>query len=212
MRRNEVEFHAWDEPHRVLAQLISRMGSVEANHAAVTLLRGLGSLAAVLGASWWTVRQHAGWRVASILRTVRCDQRRALLTRDQNRPALKCRADVQRFLSEFIDGDGGDGLIAVFVDSGLRVIRVVDAHESRFGYDMADVSGLMFKGADLGAAGFFLVHHSGKAEHGSHPAPILILANSHLGKNEDLPLIAQVVIAKDQITFIGGIQDGRHGG
>ena len=211
MSRNEVEFHTWDEPHRVLAQLLSRLGSEQANHAAVTLLRGLGSLAAVLGASWWTVRQHAGWRVASTLRVVRPDRRRALLTRDQNRPALRCRADVQRFLSEFIDVDAGDGLTAVFVDSELRVIRVVDAHESRFGYDMADVSGLMFKGADLGAAGFFLVHHSGKVKQGSHPPPILVLANPHLGRSEDLPLIAQVVIAKDQITFIGGIQDGRRG-
>ena len=202
-------FHAWDEPQDVLAHLLGGQRKGDPRSSAAALLRQLGSFSAVLGAPWWTIRQHAGWRAAFALKRLTNNRRDALLARDQNRPCLSRREDVELFLREFTDRCDQEGLSAIFVDSGLRVVRVVDAHTSRFGYDMADVSSLMLQGSQLGASGFFLVHHCGEHANTSNRPPMLILDDPHLGASEDLPLIAQVVIAKNQVTFIGGIERGR---
>jgi hypothetical protein len=67
----------------------------------------------------------------------------------------------------------------------------------------------MFKGVELGAAGFFLVHHSADDRTNSQLRTTLVSNQYHLGATEDLPLIAQVVVTRNQVSFIGGIRSSK---
>lgn len=195
-------FHLWDEPQVLLAALLEDCGCRTHQAAAISLLRECGSISKVLMAPWRTLRRHAGWRAAAKLRRLPAHRLEAVRQRADARPLLDDRRKLQQFVKE-LSPLKPRGLVAMYVDSELRLVKMIDADAYAFDTRKIDIAGPMWRGASIGAAGFFLIRFLKEGDR--HCPEFRTVTNNGPRPDGSLPLIAQLLVEEGEIHFVGGL-------
>ena len=195
-------FGAWEEPQSVLADLLAALGSPNAATSAAALLTEFGCLEEVLGAGRWSLRRQLGWRVATAVAKLPDAERGRLLEWDRRRPLLRGRPEVERFVREFLEAVPAPALLAIYTDSRLRLVRVMDVGDA-CSHGSVDAAAIMRRGAAIGAAGFFLVHCR-RGPHEAEASAAGVLFDPMEAPDGDVPLLGQLIVGSDEVQFVGG--------
>lgn len=95
--------------------------------------------------------------------------------------------------------------VAMFVDADLRLIQLFDAGAEFIEIGRLDVAPLLRRGASLGAAGFFLVHHVRVGETEQLGPSGRFEPVRSWTDGAELPLICQIAVEPGSIAFFDGV-------
>lgn len=149
----------WPSPQFILGDFLSEFGATYPNHVARTLLDHFGSISAVLSASWWQLRRIVDHRTAGAIRASRKLMRTALIEDVSKGPVLYDRTAVFDLLKLELGSRCGERLIAVYVDSGLHLLRFERIVDGTPTGSPASVRKIIQIGLEVGAAGLLVVHN-----------------------------------------------------
>jgi DNA repair protein RadC len=190
--------------HDVLADYLTTIGVVNANDIARALLGEFGSLSDLLGASWWRLKGAVGGRLAGVIRATRAIMHVALSEPLSERPILPGSAHLAEFLRNQLGFLPRERLLAIYVDSQLRLIRIQKIADGSVIGVNGSLTQIIQWGLNVGAAGLLLVHN--------HPSGIPEPSNAdiaftdrlrEIAKHLDMFLLDHLIITRDRVGSLG---------
>ncbi len=113
----------------MLAEFLERLGVADPSTAAVGLLRNFGSISGLLSASWWRLCGSVGSRLAGIISASRDTINAALAEDVAGRPILASRLEVLQLLQKQLGKLHVERLIAVYIDTTVRLVSIEQISE-----------------------------------------------------------------------------------
>jgi DNA repair protein RadC len=193
---------AWDgdadypSSQQVLAHFLDEIGVTQPMRMAGHLVRDFGSVGAVMSASWWRLRGSVGIKVANAISASRDLMKRALTEVVAAGPVISNRREVMMLLQAHVGSLRRERLIALYLDSKLRLLRIERISEGTRDSTSFDISRIIHSGLDVGACGLLLVHNhpSGDAE-SSQSDKSAISRLSRVAADLDMHLIDALIVA-----------------
>lgn len=131
------------------------------------LLRDFGSISGVLATSWWGLRKSVGDRLASLICSSRELTRASLVEEVAEGPVLTSRREVFRLLQSELGGLKRERVVALYLDTKLRLLRLAHVGDGSVRDAPLDVPKIIHMGLDVGAAALLVVHNHPSGD----PAP-----------------------------------------
>jgi DNA repair protein RadC len=195
----------WQVPCKVLADYLRAMDVRQPGKAARDLLDEFGSLSGLLAASRWRLRWLAGRRLANIIDASRTLMKARLLEEVEEGPIVPRSRALVDMLQIEVGFLAHERLLALYVDSGRRLIQIRHIAEGRWDQVPIDARKIIQYGLEVGASGFILVHN--------HPSGIPRPSTDDLASTSslrrlaaelDLHLLDHLIIARGRF---GSIED-----
>ena len=149
----------WPSPQFVLGDYLEQLGVAQPRRVAGALLRDFGSISSILSASWWQLRRSVGTRLANAIRASRNLMRSALVESVTKGPVISNRREVVELLRLHLGSLRRERLIAVYLDSGLHLLRIERIADGSVRNVPFDIPRMIHVGLDVGAACFLVVHN-----------------------------------------------------
>jgi DNA repair protein RadC len=121
------------------------------------------------------------------------------------RPLILGRRDLHQYLRFRLGHAPRESLLAFYLDAGLRLIRIDRIAHGSIADAKLDVTKIIVRGADLGAAAFLLVHNHPSGDPNPSRADILATARvRYISKELDMPLLDHLIVAGGKVRSVGG--------
>lgn len=193
-------FHLWDEPHEVLARILGAARCLDSTEDAARLLSIFGCIERVLQASWLELVRAAGWQLAWSIKRVPATRRSLICHRMGARPRFQSVRCLERFIADYTVGRPlQQEVIAVYVDSGSRLMRLSSGRLTAFAGDRIDIASLISAGQQMGAAGFFVLRQEAKC---ASAGSFLSLVSKTYVTTEHVPLMQQFALPPGHVGFV----------
>lgn len=201
--RSERRSIEWRSPHTVLTEYLTAIGVTRPYEVAHTLLGEFGSVSELLAGSWWRLHRAVGARLAAAIRASRALMLTALSEPLAARPIVPRSADLLDFLRTQLGSLPTERLIAIYVDSQLRLLRIQRIADGTVGTVDFDISRIIRLGLGVGASGILLVHNHPSGIPKPSRADLSITARLRaIAEQLDMRLIDHLIIARDQVGSI----------
>jgi DNA repair protein RadC len=199
----QAEAVEWNSSAKALAEFFDALGVADPATTARSLLREFPTLSDLLSASWWRLRRVVGKRLA---RTVMASHElmKAMLEEQVIEGPVVPRSDA---LIDFLQAEVGflkhERLLALYVDSKCRLMRIERIAEGSFTGAVPNQRAIIGCALAIGAAGFILVHN--------HPSgiPVPSIADlsltqrlKHVAAEFDLNLLDHLIVARGRLGTI----------
>jgi DNA repair protein RadC len=196
----------WRAPCKVLADYLRAMDVRQPGKAARDLIDEFGSLSGLLAASTWRLRWVAGRRLANIIDASRSLMKATLLEEVEEGPIVprsRALVDMLQFEVGFL---AHERLLALYVDSGLRLIQIRHIADGGWNHQMPmDARKIIQYALEVGASGFILVHnHPSGIPRPSTDDLACTSGLRRLAAELDLHLLDHLIIARGRF---GSIED-----
>jgi DNA repair protein RadC len=193
----------WPSPHQILARFLEQIGVTQPLRVAAALIRDFGSAGAVMSASWWRLRASVGTRVANAISASSELMRIALTECVASGPVLSNRREVVRLLSAELGSLRRERIVALYVDSKLRLLRIKRISEGTVSDAPLNLTSIIHCGMDVGACGLLVVHNHPSGD----PTPstsdrAMIVRLARVAADLDMYLIDALVIAGGECVSI----------
>jgi DNA repair protein RadC len=149
----------YPSPQQKLAHFLDEIGVSQPMRTAGALIRDFGSVGAIMSASWWRLRAGVGIRVANAISASRDLMRFALTEAVASGPVISSKQEVVLLLQAELGSLRRERVIAIYVDSKLRLLRIERISDGTATHAPLDISRIIHCGLDVGASGFLLVHN-----------------------------------------------------
>lgn len=160
------------------------------------LVRDFGSLGGVMSASWWRLRGSVGMKVANAISASRDLMRRALTEGVAAGPVISNRREVVLLLQAHLGSLRRERLIALYLDSKLRLLRIERISEGTRDSIPFDISKIIQSGLEVGACGMLLVHNHPSGDAASSPSDRDAIGRlSRVAAELDMHLIDALIVA-----------------
>lgn len=193
---------AWDghadypSSQQVLGHFLEEIGVTQPMRMAGQLFRDFGSIGAVMSASWWRLRGTVGIRVANAISASRDLMRRALTEVVAAGPVISSRREVMMLLQAELGSLRRERLIALYVDSKLRLLRIERVSEGTRDSAPFDLGRIIQSGLEVGASGMLLVHNHPSGDPASSQSDRRAISRlSSVAADLDMHLIDALVVA-----------------
>lgn len=200
--RPAPEFHLWNEPHEDLAELLRAAHVRTPGQVAARLLLSFGCLDDVLNARLRHLVRAGGWASAWALKRLPRSVRNRLIAAQSARPLLGDLGGLRRFLHEYADCLH-DEVLAIYVDSRLRLVQVKNAPSAMVAGETIDIAALIAAGHRIGAAGFYVVRTPGDRTWIETLRP---LPGRTLVRATEVPLMQQLLLPSGHFGFVEQLQ------
>lgn len=190
---------------RELPNFLTMIGVSEPALVARALIDEFRSVSGMLSASTMRIRALVGGRTAAAIQSARDLMKAAMLERVMEAPAVPRSAALIDFLTAEIGFLEQECLLSLYVNSGLRLMRIETIAEGDSGQVLLHARKIIACGLVIGAAGYILVHNhpSGIPE----PSNADIAATAHvrrLSAELGLQLVDHLIVARGRV---GSIED-----
>jgi DNA repair protein RadC len=182
---------------------LEEIGVTQPLRIAGALIRDFGSAGAVMSASWWRLRASVGIRIANAITASRQLMRIALTEAVARGPVVSGRRDVVRLLSAQLGLLRQERVIALYVDSKLRLLRIEHISDGTISDAPLNLTRIIHCGLDVGACGLMVVHNHPSGD--ATPSACDRAAMVRLGRiaaDLDMYLIDALVIAGGECVSI----------
>ena len=193
---------AWDghadypSSQQVLGHFLEEIGVAQPMRMAGHLLRDFGSIGAVMSASWWRLRGTVGIHVANAISASRDLMKRALTEVVAPGPVISSRREVIMLFQAHLGWLRHERLIAVYLDSKRRLLRIERVSEGTRDSVPFDLNRIIQSGLEVGASGMLLVHnHPSGDPASSQPDKRAISRLSSVAADLDMHLIDALIVA-----------------
>ena len=189
--------------NHALTNYLRVVGIAEHDLTASLLLDEFKSLPDILAASWWRLSSVGGERVADCLHAGRQLAQAALLQTVERGPLVPRSRELIDFLQFEIGFMHHERLLAIYVDTRRRLIRIEHIADGGIGEIAIDNRAIIARGLSLGASGFILVHnHPSGMPKPSQPDLAITAKLRALGAALDLHLLDHLIIARGRTASI----------
>jgi DNA repair protein RadC len=191
-------------PRDVLIDYLQSIGVENPKKVERALLQEFGSISSLLGASWRRLCRAVGQHAAAPIHASRRSMQSALEKPIMARPLISSRNDLHQYLRFRLGRAPRESLLAFFLDSGLRLIRIDKISSGSITETKLELTKIVVRGATLGASAFLLVHNHPSGD----PRPSLddIKATArirYISKELDMPLIDHLIVAGGEFRSVG---------
>jgi len=199
----QAEVVEWNLSTQALAEFFAALGVADPATTARSLLREFPTLSDFLTASWWRLRRVVGRRLARTVMASHGLMKAMMEEKVIERPVVP-RSDA---LIDFLQAEVGflkhERLLALYVDSKCRLMRIERIAEGSFTGGLPDQRAIIGCALAIGAAGFILVHN--------HPSgiPVPSIADlsftqrlKHVAAEFDLNLLDHFIVARGRLGTI----------
>jgi len=199
----QTGFVEWNSSTKALAEFFAALGVADPASTARSLLEEFSTLSDLLSASWWRLRRVVGRRLA---RSVMASHglMKAMLEEQVIEGPVVPRSQA---LIDFLQAEVGflkhERLLALYVDSQCRLMRIEHIAEGSFTGALPDQRAIIGCALATGAAGFILVHN--------HPSGIPVPSTAdlsltqhlkHVAAEFDLNLLDHFIVARGRLGTI----------
>lgn len=178
----EIDCVEWNSSTKALAEFLSALGIVDPGRVARSLIEEFGSLSDVLSASWWRLSRVIGRRLARTIQSSHSVMRAMLEEKIPEGPVVPRSKELIDFLQAEMGFLRHEQLLALYVDSKCRLMRVERLAVGSFNQAPVDKRRIIGCALTIGAAAFILVHN--------HPSGMPTPSRADLRLTEDLKRLA----------------------
>jgi DNA repair protein RadC len=193
----------WNSSTKALAEFFAALGVADPASTARSLLKEFSTLSDLLSASWWSLRRVVGRRLARSVMASHGLMKAMLEEQVIEGPVVPRSQALIDFLQAEVGFIKHERLLALYVDSQCRLMRIERIAEGSFTGALPNQRAIIGCALAIGAAGFILVHN--------HPSGIPVPSTADLGLTQhlkhvaaefDLNLLDHFIVARGQLGTI----------
>lgn len=193
----------WNTSTSVLAEYLAAIGIEEPGTVAPSLIKEFGTLADVVTASWWQLRRVVGPRLARSLRASHGLMVAMLEEQVVDAPVVPRSKELVDLLHAEIGFLKHERLLALYVDSKVRLMRIEPVADGGFGQAPIDNRRVIGCALAVGASGFILVHNHPSGIPKPSTSDICVTRRlKELASQFDLALLDHFIVARGQFGTI----------
>ena len=187
---------------RALENYLESAGIPSSTGVVDKLLVEFGSVGAVVSGSWWRLRRLAGADSATVIVAARKLLHATLLENVTERPMVEPR-EIARFIQFSFGSLTRERLVAIYVDEKRRFLSIEKIADGSISDVRVNVTAILHRGLDVGAAGFFLVHNHPSGDPTPSEADVLVTQRlGWIAQELRMTLIEHLVVSQNGISSV----------